>query len=82
MDVVVWFWRLVCVMHLFACWCFALLLETDVALLACLCVPACKACASPRVALARENEGLGIAWNSRAWFWKTGPQHLFDLSPV
>lgn len=34
-----------------------------------------------RVALSGENEGLHIAWNSRAWFWKKGAPALFDVSP-
>ena len=46
---------------------------------ACMFVYACAR--HLRVALSRENEGLRCAWNSRAWFWKKGPQHLFDVSP-
>ena len=34
------------------------------------------------VALSWEIEGLHIAWNSQAWFWKKRPQHLFLCVPL
>lgn len=47
------------------------------------CVFCVCACAwSLRVALSRENEELHIAWNSQAWFWKKGPQHLLMSPPL
>lgn len=63
----------VCVlcMHLFAYWCWSLLLGTGIGLPVCVCV-----------ALSGENERLHIAWNSQAWFWKKGPQHLLMCPPL
>lgn len=72
-----------CVMHLFACWCFSLLLETDTALPAHSCVPACM-----------QSVRLSRAWRSpekmRGWvlpgtagpgFGKRGPSTFLICPP-
>ena len=50
-----------------------------------MCVPVCEAmrvCCSCVALCGGKNEWLHIAWNSRAWFCKTGPQYLFEGSPL